>query len=216
MTSDAPSETPPGAATDERLVERAQAGDVAAFEQLVHRHADQLRAVLLRFTGSPQEAEEAAQEAFLRAWRSIGRFEARSKFFTWLYRIGINEAKRRAGRRPVPGSSASIDADPALEIADRRPGPSAEAEHRELEQALDAAIRDLEPDYRVPLILRDIEGLDTRAAAETMELSEAAFKSRLHRARRRVRDAVADLLDDAPDDPEPDPTSPGPSDGHPR
>ncbi len=82
------------------LVERARGSDRDAFEELVRRHADQLYAVVVRFVADGEEAREVTQEAFLRAWRSIGRFEGRSRFFTWLYRIGINEAKRRATRRP--------------------------------------------------------------------------------------------------------------------
>ncbi|MCA1680043.1 MAG: sigma-70 family RNA polymerase sigma factor, partial [Actinobacteria bacterium] len=84
--------TPPGA-DEQQLIERAQGGDQPAFEELVRRHADRLYAVLLRYLADAEEAEEATQEAFLRAWRGIGDFEGRSQFFTWLYRIGINEAK---------------------------------------------------------------------------------------------------------------------------
>lgn len=74
------------AAGDDQLVESAQRGDRAAFDQLVRRHAERLYAVLLRFTGDPEEAEEAVQEAFLRAWRRLDAFQGRSQFFTWLYR----------------------------------------------------------------------------------------------------------------------------------
>src|SRR5919198_3814823 len=84
---------------DGPLVERAQAGDRAAFEELVRRYADRLYAVVVRLTLDEQEAEEVTQEAFLRAWRSISRFPGSARLFTWLYRIGVNEAKRRAERR---------------------------------------------------------------------------------------------------------------------
>jgi RNA polymerase sigma-70 factor, ECF subfamily len=84
---------PAPAEQEAALVERARGGDRAAFEELIRRHADRLYAVVLRFVADGGEAEEVTQEAFLRAWRSIGRFEGRSRFFTWLYRIGINEAK---------------------------------------------------------------------------------------------------------------------------
>jgi len=94
--------TPAGPETEAELIARAQAGDMDAFEDLVMAHADRLFAVLLRMTGSPDEAGDLAQEVLLRAWRGIGRFRGGSSFFTWLYRIAMNEATRsrqRAARR---------------------------------------------------------------------------------------------------------------------
>jgi RNA polymerase sigma-70 factor (ECF subfamily) len=181
-------------ADEEDLVARAQAGDERAFEELVRRHADRLFAIIVRFIGDRQEAEEATQEAFLRAWRSIDRFKRDSRFFTWLYRIGINEAKRRVGRRPSPAGPTSLDEHPADEVPDWSQAPEVGAAERELQRVLEEAIRELGPDHRAPLILRDIEGLSTSEAAETLDIGEAAFKSRLHRARLSVRRAVDDYL----------------------
>jgi len=188
----------PASTADEVLVERAQAGDRDAFEDLVRRHADRLYAVVLRFTADPAEAEEVTQEAFLRAWRSIGRFEGRSQFFTWLYRIGINEAMRRAERRPAPGRVVSLEDEPE-EVADLRESPEARSEQGELRARLEQAIRELPLDYRAPLVLRDVEGLSTAEAAAIMELGEAAFKSRLHRARLAVRETIDKYLVEAGD-----------------
>ena len=181
----------PVAKSDEtRLVERAQAGDRLAFEELVRRHADRLYAVVLRFVADADEAEEVTQETFLRAWRSIEKFELRSQFFTWLYRIGINEAKRRAERKPPPGRVASIEDSPIEDAPDWSEAPELRAEQGHLRRVLEDAVRRLPIDYRAPLILRDVEGLSTEEAAEVMELRHAAFKSRLHRARLAVRRAV--------------------------
>jgi RNA polymerase sigma-70 factor, ECF subfamily len=177
----------PGPAEPEAaLVERARGGDRAAFEELVRRHADRLYAVVLRFVADGGEAEEVTQEAFLRAWRSIGRFEGRSRFFTWLYRIGINEARRRAGRRP-PATVVSLDDEPIPEAPDWSEAPEVRLTQADLRRVLEEAIRSLPVEYRTPIILRDVEGLTTAEAAEVMELGEAAFKSRLHRARLAVR-----------------------------
>lgn len=182
---------------DERaLVARAQGGDRLAFEELVRRHADRLYAVVLRFLADGREAEDVTQEAFLRAWRGIGRFKGHSRFYTWLYRIGLNEAKRRASRRPAPGKLTSLDENPRTEAPDWREAPDARAAEGELRGVLEGAVRALDPDYRVPLILRDVEGLSTREAAEVMDLSEAAFKSRLHRARLAVRETIDEYLED--------------------
>jgi RNA polymerase sigma-70 factor (ECF subfamily) len=175
------------------LVARAQAGDRAAFEQLVRLHADRLYAVVLRVLGDRHEAEEVVQETFLRAWRSLSRFELRSQFFTWLYRIGVNEARRSQERRRTRPQSAPL-ANAELQVPDEREAPQARAEAHELRGALEAAILGLPLDYRMPLVLRDVEGLSTAQAAAVMELGEAAFKSRLHRARLAVRSAVEDLV----------------------
>jgi RNA polymerase sigma-70 factor (ECF subfamily) len=181
----------PAARSDEaQLVERSQAGDRLAFDELVRRHADRLYAVVLRFVADADEAEEVTQETFLRAWRNIGKFELRSQFFTWLYRIGINEAKRRAERRPPPGRIASIDDTPIENAPDWSDAPEFRAEQGHLRRVLEDAVRALPIKYRTALILRDVEGLSTEEAAEVMELGEAAFKSRLHRARLAVRRAV--------------------------
>jgi RNA polymerase sigma-70 factor, ECF subfamily len=180
----------PGSADEEGLlVGRAQAGDRGAFEELVRRHADRLNAVVLRFVADRDAAQEVTQEAFLRAWRGIGRFQKRSRFFTWLYRIGINEAKRRAEREPAE-RTVFLDEEPILEAPDWSQAPETRAEQTDLRRVLEDSIRALPIEYRAPVILRDVEGLTTEEAAEVMELSEAAFKSRLHRARLVLRRAI--------------------------
>lgn len=186
---------PPAPFEDEHdLLARAQEGDERAFEVLVRRHADGLFAVLVRFLGSSEEAEEVTQEAFLRAWRGIGGFRGDSAFFTWLYRIGINEAKRRGGRSAAAPRTTSLEGRPEAEVPDLTHAPEASADQAELQAVLDAAIRELRPNYRAALILRDVEGLSTAEAAAAMGLGEAAFKSRLHRGRLTVRKAVAEYL----------------------
>ena len=178
------------------MVERARASDRDAFEELVRRHADQLYAIVVRFVADGEEAREVTQEAFLRAWRSIGRFEGRSRFFTWLYRIGINEAKRRATRRPPAEARDSEPGEekPLATALDWREAPETRLAQSELRGVLEREIRALPLDYRATIILRDVEGLSTREAAEVMDLSEAAFKSRLHRARLTVHEALDDYF----------------------
>ena len=178
------------AAEEIALVSRARDGDRAAFEELVRRHADRLYAVVLRLCADAGEAEDVVQDSFLRAWRGIGRFEGRSLFSTWLYRIGLNEAKRRASRRRPEDAVRRLEDEPIERAPDWSEAPEPRAEQGELRRVLERAVRALPREYRAPIVLRDVEGLSTREAAGVMELSEAAFKSRLHRARLAVRRAL--------------------------
>jgi RNA polymerase sigma-70 factor (ECF subfamily) len=173
--------------SEDTLVERAAAGDMAAFEELVMRNADRLFAALRRFGLDDAEAQEVAQETFLRAWRSIPRFGRRSQFFTWLYRIGFNEAQRRLARRPAAGVTSSADEQSLYALPDQRPGPAEQVEVQELLTAVERALRELPVDLRAPVVLRDIEGFSTRDAASMLDLGEPAFKSRLHRGRMALR-----------------------------
>ena len=178
--------------TEAGLVARARAGDVDAFEQLAGTHADHLFALLLRLLGNRAEAEDVAQEVMLRAWRGIGRFHGQSLFFTWLYRIAVNEASRsleKTSRRPA---CIPIDADAGQVPAAARDQPSRRLEQAELREALSQALADLAPDLRAAIVLRDVEGLSTQEAAQIAGIGQAAFKSRLHQARLRVRAAIGD------------------------
>ncbi len=178
--------------TESELVSRARTGDVEAFERLASVHTDHLYTVVLRLVGDRAEAEDVVQETLLRAWRGIGRFQGRSLFFTWLYRIAMNEANRALETRSRTGRSVQVD-DAAVQLpAPVRQEPANQAEQHELQAALENAIADLAPPYRTALVLRDIEGFSTREATEITGVGEAAFKSRLHQARLKVRAIVGD------------------------
>jgi RNA polymerase sigma-70 factor (ECF subfamily) len=182
----------PAEATEADLVARAQAGDVAAFEQLSGAYADRLFMLVLRLLGDRAEAEDVAQEIMLRAWRGIGRFRGGSSYFTWLYRIAVNEVSRALERRsrrppsvPMGASEAELPADPGQD-------PSRQAENSELRLALGRALTELPLPLRTAIVLRDVEGLSTADAAQIAGIGQAAFKSRLHQARLRVRAALGD------------------------
>lgn len=170
----------------------ARAGDRAAFDELVRRHADGLYAVVVRLCAGVQEAEEVTQEAFFRAWRGLPAFRGGSQFFTWLYRIGVNEARRRSQRSGRAAVVVSLDERRGREVCDASMRPDDRAERAELRREVDRAIGDLPVDHRAALVLRDVEGLSTAQAAAVLGLREAAFKSRLHRARCALRLALAD------------------------
>ena len=177
---------------EHELIVRAQAGDVEAFEALADVHANRLYTVALRFLGDGGEAEDVLQETLLRAWRGIRQFEGRAMVFTWLYRIAVNESSRALERRQRRRANVPVD-EQAVELpAPWRDGPASHAERQELREALQLAISQLSAPCRTALVRRDLEGLSTREAAEIAGVGEAAFKSRLHQARLRVRAVVGD------------------------
>ena len=180
------------------LIRRARAGDQDAFAQLVMSHAERVYGALRRFGLDPDEADEVAQEVFVRAWRGLARFEERSQFSTWLYRIAFNEAQRRLSRRPAPRAQPDPDrgADPVLALAEAPElGPDAQTLGREFERELEEALDELPADWRTAVVLRDVEGLSTHDAAEIAGVREAAFKSRLHRGRMQLRTLLEPYLE---------------------
>ena len=180
------------AETEARLLARAQAGDVSAFERLSSAYADRLFMLLLRLLGDRSEAEDVAQEVMLRAWRGIARFQGQSSYFTWLYRIAVNEANRALEKKARRPAGVSIGAQELQLPASPAYDPSRQAENSELRRVLRQALAELPPALRTAIVLRDVEGLSTQEAAEIAGVSQAAFKSRLHQARLRVRAAVGD------------------------
>ena len=180
------------AETEASLLARAQTGDVAAFERLSSAYADRLFMLLLRLLGDRAEAEDVAQEVMLRAWQGITRFRGQSSYFTWLYRIAVNEANRALEKRARHPAGVTLGADELQLPAPGTLDPSRQAENSELRRALVRALADLPPPLRTALVLRDVEGLSTQEAAEIAGVGEAAFKSRLHQARLRVRAAIGD------------------------
>ena len=178
-----------GPSSENELIRRARDGDEDAFGQLVARHADRVQGALRRFGLDAGEADEVAQEVFVRAWRGLARFEGRARFSTWLYRIAFNEAQRRLARRPPPRAGADPERDDPIVTLPESPGlgPEAQTLDREFEQTLERALEELPTEWRAAVVLRDIEGLSTHEAAEIVGVGEAAFKSRLHRGRMRLR-----------------------------
>jgi RNA polymerase sigma-70 factor, ECF subfamily len=181
-------------ATEVELIARAQAGDVAAFERLSGAYADRLFMLLLRLLGDRDEAEDVAQEVMLRAWRGLSGFGGRSSYFTWLYRIAVNEANRALEKRARRPADVSLGPDELQLPAPAAQEPSRQAEAKELRMALARALGELPPPLRTAIVLRDVEGLSTQEAAEIAGVGQAAFKSRLHQARLRVRAAIGDQL----------------------
>jgi len=183
---------PGPAGTEASLIARAQDGDVSAFERLSGAYAGRLFMLLLRLLGDRSEAEDVAQEVMLRAWQAITGFRGQSSYFTWLYRIALNEANRALEKRARRPAGVPIGADELQLPASAAHEPTRQAEISELRQALGQALAQLPPALRTAIVLRDVEGFSTQEAAEIAGVSQAAFKSRLHQARLRVRAAIGD------------------------
>lgn len=191
------SATRPKDLDDAALVERAQAGDSTAFDELVRRYEGKVFHLTRRILGDPDEAEDALQETFLSAYRGLPRFKREAKFSTWIFRIATNAALMRLRKRrpdvvsldqPL-ASDADHDASP-LELRDWSATPDEELADQETRVAMDQAIAALPPELAAVFVLRDVEGLSNEETAEATGLSLAAAKSRLHRARLFLRDRL--------------------------
>jgi RNA polymerase sigma-70 factor, ECF subfamily len=176
------------AVEDRELVGRAREGDVEAFAEIVRRYELRVRSVLVRLLDDRRDVEEAVQDSFLRAWRSLDRFRGDSALFTWLYRIAVNEALMRLRRKQLPLSELDegLEAAPSTASTD----PAVAAEGSDLHAFLAARIRSLPFEYRAPLVLRDVVDLSNQEVAEVLELSVPAAKSRIHRARMQIREQL--------------------------
>jgi RNA polymerase sigma-70 factor, ECF subfamily len=174
---------------DAELVARAQQGDLEAFAELVRRYEHGVRAVLWRLLDDERDVEEVTQDAFVQAWKNLGSFRGDAAVFTWLYRIAVNEALARLRRKRTPLAELDEVAEREL-AAPARDEPHRAAETRELHAFLAARVRELPLEYRAPLVLRDLVGLSNAEVAAILQLSVPAAKSRIHRARMRIRDAL--------------------------
>ncbi len=176
-----------------QLVSAAKAGNAAAFEELVNRYERKIFRLGMNITQNREDAEDAMQEAFLKSYQHLDRFQGDSRFYTWLVRIAVNESlmklrKRRPNQvsldEPLMG-----DGDDSVfrEIEDWGPSPEKKFAQTELNEILNTVIGELEPIFRVVFLLRDVEGISTEETAEIVGISVAAVKSRLLRARLKLR-----------------------------
>ena len=182
---------PPTASLDE-LVGAAQGGDRASFDELVRRTSADAFTLARRLVSDEEDARDVVQEAYLRAYRSIGRFRGDAQFTTWLYRITANCASTHLGRRR---RHRHDELDEEVELADTKPehDPQIAADASALREQLERAVAELPPRLRAVVVLRDIYDLSHAEVAEQLGISESAAKVRLHRARRRLRAQVFPL-----------------------
>jgi len=184
--------------TDVNVVTLVQQGDRDAFRVLVERHSRAVFRVAYRLTGHEQDAEDVVQETFLRAYRQIGQFEARSSFATWLYRIAFNCAHDLLRQRPRRGTRPSLDDHEAGTLRAELADPSPEADpaqvlmSRRLGSRLQSALSGLTTQERAAFVMRHYEGLSIDEIGRTLSLGDSAAKHSVFRAVRKLRLALAD------------------------
>jgi RNA polymerase sigma-70 factor (ECF subfamily) len=191
-----PSATNPQAFDETDLVERARSGDQQAFSTLVTQYERKIYRLALNITRNEEDAEDVLQEAFLKAYEHLDRFEGHSKFYTWLVRIAVNEAlmklRKRKGDRTVSLDEPMETGEETVtrEIAVWEDNPEQRYSQEEMQAILDDAVASLKPDFRTVFTLRDIEELSTEETAEALGISIPAVKSRLLRARLALREKL--------------------------
>ena len=175
-----------------------------AFGLLVSKYQNRIYNLILRMCSSPSDAEELAQETFLRAMENIGQFRNHSRFYTWLFRIAANlviSHRRRSNKVTFRSLTSGEEYDTrradglTATLAQRRvPGPVAAAMAAEIGERIDQALDELGEDFRIVVILRDIEQIDYAEISEILDLPIGTVKSRLHRARCMLKKSLADLV----------------------
>jgi len=173
---------------EQKWVAAAREGDQEAFAELVRLYEKRVLALTQRMCRNPEDAAEAAQEAFLAAWQGLKSFRGDSSFSTWLYRLASNacvDLLRREGKRQADASLD--DEDLNLDIPSSLPSPQEEAERRELRERIEEGLRALPPEYRAALVLREIQQLRYDEISEALGLDIGTVKSRISRGRKRLR-----------------------------
>lgn len=186
--------------TDEQLVERVFKGEKSAFDLLVLRYQHRLLGLIGRYVRDRHEAEDVAQETFIKAYKALGSFRGESAFYTWLYRIAINTARNHLvskGRRPPDidvdvGDAEHIDTQSAMADID---SPEAFHARDELKKAIDRAIEELPEDLRTALSLREFSGLSYEEITEIMGCPVGTVRSRIFRAREAIDSKIRELLE---------------------
>jgi RNA polymerase sigma-70 factor (ECF subfamily) len=187
-------------ATDAQLVERVQRGDRRAFDLLVVKYQHKVLKLVSRLISNPAEAEDVAQEAFIKAYRALKSFRGDSAFYTWLYRIAINTAKNALvsnGRRPVDFNLDLQDPDQYEAQSRLRESDTPEGMllTEEIRQTVQHAMQELPEDLRTAITLRELDGLSYEEIAESMGCPVGTVRSRIFRAREAIDKKLQPLLD---------------------
>ena len=187
--------------SDAKLVEQVQRGDTSAFDLLVRKYQHKVLKLVSRFVSDQAEAEDVAQEAFIKAYRALPSFRGESAFYTWLYRIAINTAKNALvsnRRRPVDFDLDLQDPEQYERQARLKEGDTPEGLllTEEIRQTVQAAMAELPEDLRTAIMLRELDGLSYEEIAERMSCPVGTVRSRIFRAREAIDKKLKPLLDE--------------------
>jgi RNA polymerase sigma-70 factor (ECF subfamily) len=187
---------------DLQIVRRVQSGDVRAFELLVAKYQRRILRLIARFIRDPAEVEDLAQDTFMRAYRAIAQFRGDSAFYTWLYRIAVNTAKKSLadGKRDRVIAQTDTENEDGETFADGEQltddaTPEAEMASRQIAEAVNAAVEDLPEELRQAITLREVEGLSYEEIAELMQCPIGTVRSRIFRAREAIAERLKPVLD---------------------
>ena len=188
-------------AGDQSLVRRVQAGERAAYDLLVLKYQHKVVKLVMRYTRNPADAEDVAQEAFIKAYRALPNFRGDSAFYTWLYRIAINTAKNALasrGRNPQPLPLEPAEGEDGPDLLNRLKDPDTPeglALTEEIRQTVNAAIETLPEDLRTAIVLRELDGLSYEEIAAAMDCPIGTVRSRIFRAREAIDKQLSQVFD---------------------
>ncbi len=188
-----------GMSVDQELVQRVQAGDKNAFDVLIIKYQQRIINVITGFVHDPVEAQDVAQEAFVKAYRAIPNFRGDSAFYTWLYRIAINTSKNHLAARARRPPTSDVDAADATNVYDAPElkefeTPESNLVSDELEQAIHQAIDELQEDTATAIKLREFEGMSYEEISEAMECPIGTVRSRIFRAREAIEQRIQTVM----------------------
>jgi RNA polymerase sigma-70 factor (ECF subfamily) len=194
------SHTRAGEQLDEELVLRVQQGDKSAYDLLVIKYQHRIIQLVNRYIKDPSDAQDVAQEAFIKAYRALGNFRGESAFYTWLYRIAINTAKNYLMSRSRRSADAQVDVLDAeqIEKAPQLQGmetPERQLLNEEIVETIKTAIAKLPEEMRVAIMLREFEGMSYEEIAQAMDCPVGTVRSRIFRAREAIDSKLTPLLD---------------------
>ena len=183
------------------VVQRVQAGDVAAFDELVVKYRERIYSVIYNLTSNKEDTFDLSQDSFIKAFQSIGRFKGKSSFFTWLYRISVNTTlshlKKNRHRRFLSYENISEEtgSSEVLDVLAAKTSTEKPTLIKELQHKLNEALQNLSVKHRTVLVLFEIDNLSHQEIAEIMNCSVGTVRSRLHYAKKQLQSELQDLLD---------------------
>jgi RNA polymerase sigma-70 factor (ECF subfamily) len=186
--------------SDEGLVKRAQRGDLSAYDELIRRYQERIYSTLYHMTANHEDANDLAQEAFIKAFRALKSFKGDASFFTWLYRIAVNKAinflKQRKQRTHLSLNDLDFNAehDPDLVALISDKTPRREINLTELQERLNAAMRKLSEEHRLVVTLHDVQGLPHEQISKIMDCNVGTVRSRLFYARQQLQAYLSDFI----------------------